>query len=284
LPLALTQAAAFMTAGQIGVAKYRDLFNKRKLALFKNKPLDYHAPLVTTWNIGIEALAEEQPKALQLLNLCAFLTPEPIRFKLLQETRAELGDELEILLDPDDEYELTHVRIALRRYALATVDETSLTLHRMVALVTRENLAKTETDYNRYAEYAVYAMRELYPHGSDDHHEWERCEELLRHAEVTAGYADDANVALNAVGYLYNQTGLYLQGRALYSAASQNFERTVAIGERELGTDHPEVARRYNNLGVLLQDMGELDAAKTYFKRAIARPSECYTRGTDISR
>jgi hypothetical protein len=163
LPLALTQAAAFMTAGQIRVAKYRNLFNNRKLALFKDKPLDYHATVVTTWNIGIEALAKEQPKALLLLNLCAFFAPEPIRFELLQKARAVLGEELKALLNPDDELELTQVRAALRRYALAMVEETSLTLHRMIELVTRENLATTATQYNRYAGYAIRAINKLYP-------------------------------------------------------------------------------------------------------------------------
>jgi tetratricopeptide (TPR) repeat protein len=158
----------------------------------------------------------------------------------------------------------------LGRYALATVDETSLTLHRLVALVTREKLSKNPAEYNRYAEYAALTIGKPYPFDSDDYREWERCEELLRHAETVAEYADAANIVLDAAGRLYNQTGLYLRGRAQYSAARQNLERAVAIGERNLGKEHPDVATYYNNLGVLLKDMGELPAAKTYYEQAIA--------------
>jgi tetratricopeptide (TPR) repeat protein len=276
LPLALMQAAAFMATMQVGVAKYRELFNKHKLELFKDKPLDYHTPVATTWNISIDALMKEQPKALLLLNLCAFFAPEPTRFELLQEARERMGEKLKDLFDPNDDYKLTKVRAALRRYALAIIDETSLTLHRLVGLVIRENLAKKETEYNVYATCAADVMNELYPHNSDDYQNWERCEELLRHAETIAGYADAANVALDTATRLYNETGLYLQGRAHYTAARHNFERALAIAERDLGAEQPIVAVSYNNMGSLLRDLGDLPAAKSYLERAIAINERVY--------
>jgi tetratricopeptide (TPR) repeat protein len=282
LPLALAQAGAFIEARQIHLAKYLEYFGKRKLELFKDAPLDYEKTVATTWNIGVEQLEKEQPKALALLNLCAFLAPEPIRFALLQEARDkllaaefELSEELATLLDPADDFELTEALAELGRYALATVDETSLSLHRLVALVTREKLSKDPAEYNRYAKYATFTIGKLYPN-STDYNTWEQCEELLRHAETAAEYAAAANVALDAAGYLYNQTGLYLKGRAQYSAARQNYERAVAIVERDLGKEHPEVATRYNNLGRLLQDMGDLLTAKSYLEHAIAIDERIY--------
>jgi NB-ARC domain/Effector-associated domain 2 len=98
LPLALAQAGAFMEARKIHPAKYLEYFGKRKLELFKNAPLDYKKTVETTWNIGVEALEKEQPKALALVNLGAFLAPESIRLALLQEARDELVADEEIEL------------------------------------------------------------------------------------------------------------------------------------------------------------------------------------------
>jgi tetratricopeptide (TPR) repeat protein len=273
-----------MEACQIRPAKYLEYFDKRKLELFKNAPIDSDQTVATVWNIGVEALRKEQPKAELLLNLSAFFAPEPIRFALLQEARDALiadeglkfSEELTTLLDPADDFDLVEACAGLHRYALATVDETSLNLHRLVALVTREKLTKVPNDYKRYAEYVAYSIAKLYPTGNFDYREWERCEELLRHAEAAARYADAANVALEAVWYLYNQSGIYLQGRALYPVARQNFERAIAIGERDLGTEHPAVATQYNNLGLVLQNIGDYPVAKSYYERATATREKVY--------
>jgi tetratricopeptide (TPR) repeat protein len=272
LPLAVHQAAAYMAAASVSVAAYRKLFAKHKLKLFNDTPPDYHAPVTTTWDIGVEALASEQPEALLLLNLCAFFAPEPIRFALLQqpEARKWVGDELAALLDPDDELVLMEVKKALRRYALANVSETSISLHRMMGLVTRERL--TTDEQRRYAEYAAYAMHELYPDPLD-YDNWERCEELLRHAEAAALYAEESGIASNAAGYLYNSTGLYLSRRASYPAARQNYERAVALGEHTLALDDPELAAYYNNLGTLLKAMGDLPAFFIDAETSTIRPS-----------
>jgi hypothetical protein len=47
-------------------------------------------------------------------------------------------------------------------------------------------------------------------------------------------------------------------------------ERALAIGEATLGPDHPDVAIRRNNLGSVLQDLGDLAGAKKQLERALA--------------
>jgi hypothetical protein len=59
--------------------------------------------------------------------------------------------------------------------------------------------------------------------------------------------------------------------------------------ERVLGPDHPDTARGLNNLASLLQDQGELDAARPLYERSLAiyervlapdHPDTQATRGT----
>ena len=40
--------------------------------------------------------------------------------------------------------------------------------------------------------------------------------------------------------------------------------------QQTLGSQHPDVAASYNNLGALLQDQGDLKKAKEYHERALA--------------
>jgi len=48
------------------------------------------------------------------------------------------------------------------------------------------------------------------------------------------------------------------------------FERAIAITEKSLGSDHPNLAKGLNNLAALLQAEGNLRAAKPLYERAIS--------------
>jgi Tetratricopeptide repeat len=41
-----------------------------------------------------------------------------------------------------------------------------------------------------------------------------------------------------------------------------------------LGPDHPDTATSLNNLGALLQELGQLEAARLYLERALRHPRE----------
>ena len=47
-------------------------------------------------------------------------------------------------------------------------------------------------------------------------------------------------------------------------------QRALAIGETVYGPNHPTVAIRANNLGMVLQDLGDLPAARQHYERALA--------------
>jgi len=47
------------------------------------------------------------------------------------------------------------------------------------------------------------------------------------------------------------------------------FERALKIGETVYGPNHPDVAIDVNNLGGVLQDLGDYPAAKAAYERAL---------------
>ena len=49
-----------------------------------------------------------------------------------------------------------------------------------------------------------------------------------------------------------------------YAGARSYYERSLAIREEALGPDHPATAQSLNNLGTLLHELGEYEAAQPY--------------------
>jgi serine/threonine-protein kinase len=61
-----------------------------------------------------------------------------------------------------------------------------------------------------------------------------------------------------------------------WQLARQTFERALAIDQRVLGDDHPQVASHLQNLALVAQSMGDLKRAESLFRDAIARDEHAY--------
>ena len=121
LPLALEQAAAYMVETGFALADYLQLLpHAPKRAVERGEAAaGYPATVGTTWTMAVDRLRAEEPRAVDLLNLCAFLAPEAIPRRLLTEHHAALPSELgEALADP---LRLNRLVGALRRYSLVDV-------------------------------------------------------------------------------------------------------------------------------------------------------------------
>ena len=86
----------------------------------------------------------------------------------------------------------------------------------------------------------------------------------LRHvAEVAARRQSQAT------GKLFSTLGYHLQDIADYADAKTNYERALEIDQNTFGPDHPDVAIRLNNLGLVLKGQGDLNGAKTNLEHAL---------------
>ena len=75
-------------------------------------------------------------------------------------------------------------------------------------------------------------------------------------------------VAITA--YVLDRAATYLQTRGAYAEAEPLFKRALAIGEKALGPDHPDVATSLNNLAVLYRATGRYAEAEPLYQRALA--------------
>ena len=69
--------------------------------------------------------------------------------------------------------------------------------------------------------------------------------------------------SLNNLAELYRDQGRYAEAEPLY-------KRSLAIREKALGPDHPDVATALNNLAVLYEDQGRYADAEPLYKRSLA--------------
>ncbi|MGV9871564.1 FxSxx-COOH system tetratricopeptide repeat protein [Streptomyces cellulosae] len=146
LPLAVEQAAAWLAETATPIEQYLEQLSRQTTAvLAMNQPADYRATVAATWNISITQMQERSRAAVRLLQLCAFLGPEPISAQLLYSKEM-----LEALkpYDPALQESLLLGRIIreIGRFALAKVDQktNSIQVHRLVQAVIRSQMSEEE--------------------------------------------------------------------------------------------------------------------------------------------
>jgi hypothetical protein len=103
LPLAAAQAAGYLEQTDLPAADYLRRFRAHRATLLaRGEVPDYHGRIDTTWALSLERLRCEDAAAVQLLQLAAFLAPEPIPLCLFSD-HAELLEEplRSIAADPD---------------------------------------------------------------------------------------------------------------------------------------------------------------------------------------
>ena len=268
LPLGLEQAGAYIRSTGESLSRYLELFQERQLEILeKFGPIgdEYTATVATTWDLSFQKAREEVPASTDLLNLCAFLAPDDIPKSLLTGGAKHLPETLASAVK--DEMALNDAVAALRRYSLMTVGDDSLSVHRLVQAVARDRLSDEQR--KRWAEAAVRLVNGAFPQKSQDVRTWDECSALLPHALAAAGHAEELEVAHEATSRLLNQAGLYLTGRAEFDEAKSVHERALEIDEKVYGPDHPEVATDVNNLGGVLEDLGDLAGARKSYERAL---------------
>ncbi len=83
LPLALEQAAAWLDRSQMPAQEYLELLRSRGADLYaRGQVADRSETIATLWQISVGRITAENPAAVQLLGVCAYLAPEPIPLDL----------------------------------------------------------------------------------------------------------------------------------------------------------------------------------------------------------
>jgi tetratricopeptide (TPR) repeat protein len=287
LPLALEQAGAYILAAAISISDYLERFNEQHKRILESRlgnDIYYPDTIATTWGVSFQAVQKESPVSAEILWLCSFLAPDDIPRSLLVEGAKYLPEPLASV--SSDDLMLDAAIWTLRRYSLINVTIGGFSIHRLVQMVTRDRM--TADDRKKWALIAVNILSEVFPIKSDDPesidaHLWHKSSCLTSHALAASSYALDFNVSLMQISNLLNQSGSYLRERAQLLEAKELHEQALVLAEKSEGRNHPSVAICLENLARVLRDMGHLQKAQEYLKRAIDIEENYFGSGTNIS-
>ena len=146
-----------------------------------------------------------------------------------------------------------------------------LAVHRLVQAVRRDRM--TDDTRTIWADAALGFVNALFPRDILTNPEaWPVCDALTPHALTVSGAeVEAASAEPEQMAALLNQLGLYVHlVLANLNGARASLERARAIDEAAFGPDHPRVATGVNNLGSVLESLGDLDGARASYERALA--------------
>jgi len=271
LPLALEQAGAYIAKTKCSFQDYLVSYRKRGLRLLEKAGAvtgEYPKSVATTWSLNFEQVERASTAAADLLRFSAFLNPDKIPLELLARGVPELSPTLSVALAnaDTDPLALDEVLEPLTQYSLIRRDLESQTydIHRLVQAVLKNSM--DELTQRLWGERAVRAMSRAFPH--IEFSMWPLCERLLPHALACAELIEKWRLEFREAGRLLNQAGLYLHDHARFAEAEPLYQRALAIREKALGPEHPDVAQSLNNLALLYDSQGKYAEAEPLYRRA----------------
>ncbi|MGP4046275.1 FxSxx-COOH system tetratricopeptide repeat protein [Streptomyces sp. 2A115] len=232
LPLAVGQAAVWLSESSMPVATYLSLLGERLTEVLRDTRLpdrDYPQSAVATWRLALDELRQVNLAAAEMLEICSFFGADPIPLRLLYSravTQALTLQEGE----PRDEMAIAQVVRAINRFGLAKSDQGSetLTVHRLVQAVIRDQVPQPRKARLRGVVHA--ALADAKPGDPDETSGWNRYDQLLPHlAPSRAVRNPDAQVRAwitDSVRYLWKRS---LHGAA-HDLAQDTLERWEALG------------------------------------------------------
>ncbi|WP_017622184.1 FxSxx-COOH system tetratricopeptide repeat protein [Nocardiopsis chromatogenes] len=257
LPLAVEQTAVWLYETMMDPRDWLEVFDEKQEELLTSvaPSPDYPWTVGATMNMALDRLYQTDPAALRLLQVCAFLAPQPISRRLFNGARNVEGPrELqEILSDPA--VRLGRVLRSIDRYALARMDHRNGTfqLHKLV----QETLKLPLTDEQRaeFRHCAHQLLANFEPGDPESVLDWPRYAELQPHIWETEQWDCQSGWCRQLV---CNQIMfLHLWGRP--RAARTLAETTIRHWTHHLGDEHTQTLRAQALYAALLSAFGDFE-------------------------
>ena len=260
LPLALEQAVAVHAQTGMQLTEYLRALDSSPAAILKEgTPAYYPQSVADTFGLAFTNLRQGSPAAAHLLELCAFLSPQPIAVSLLTRGRgAQLTTELQFLLR--DDIPLRRAIRDLARYALAQFDSARdfIRIDNLVGAVLRDSIPPAKRDAIERNAHSILALAN--PGRPDSPYTWPQHAQIAPHV-VPSGLVSSADpearrVVLDQIRYHY-AIGDYASSRDLGQDA-------VDIWRASMGPDDELTLVASRHLANSLRALGDIQAARDY--------------------
>jgi tetratricopeptide (TPR) repeat protein len=256
LPLALEQAASFIFEVKWTFEKYQKAFYEARLG-----GSDYPVSIAKTWSITLDQIS---PLGRVLLRLAAWFAPDLIPRGIFS---AKKGVVSEALGEEVSDLAIDRALGELDRFSLVRLTSETVSVHRLLQAVEQDSLGE---ERKRWLVSAVRLFNVFAPGESWDVSTWGIWVSLNPHAESLLEHTNRYGVDMLPIALLADQFGSFLCARAAYGKAEPLYQRALAIREKELGLEHPDVAWTLNGLACLDMDLGRYAEAEPLLERALA--------------
>jgi TIR domain/Tetratricopeptide repeat/NB-ARC domain len=264
LPLAVAQAAGYLADTGISAPEYLSLLQTRAGKILDlGRPVSYPMSLAAATQLAADKLAQDDPAAAELANLCAFLAPEPIPEDLFTGAVDKLAEPL--AARAADPLAWRQTIAALTRQSLARIDHRGLQLHRLTQTIIRDRLTPEQAAATRACTEAILAAGN--PRRSDSPAVWPRWAQLMPHVlAAELGSTDSTGLrwlACYACWYLLARG----DGRGAHDLASDLHRQWPG----RLGQDHEHPLAVAHYLAWALQILGHYAEARELDADTLAR-------------
>jgi tetratricopeptide (TPR) repeat protein len=285
LPLALEQVAAVQSATGMSVSDYLRLFAEHVGDLLSTQPPpEYPTSVATFVNLAIDSLRVRAPAAVQLLELFAFLGPEPVPVSLFRPRRdADIEPPLGRAVHQFDFIE--RVVGQLISYGVARLEPQGerIQVHRLVRAVLRERLDPDSSD--RIRETTHHLLGAANPGNPGDPRTWTLHAEIGPHLipsdAIHANVLSARRAVIDQVRYL-ERRGEYDESRRLGEMALQAWGAPVEEGG--LGPEHELTLRAVRDLANVMRAQGSYRDARRITEDALERLRHSPAYGEDHPR
>ncbi len=255
VPLDVDAAAATLAATGLSADAYRDaLAAAGSVGAARSAAVGSPPDAGAAWFVAFDRLAVDDPTALALLTLLAWLGPEPVPLALL----AGRPDHLPPALAGQDPAALV---TTLARRGLVQVDQETVQQHRVPAAHLVRRTADERPDGVGWATWVVRLLRATVPPDPADPAGWPRWRRLIPLVLTATDPSRPLDDVAVDVGWLLRQAAGFLRARGEQECARALLEDAYDLYRRQLGRDHPETRAAARALADNLRALRRADQA-----------------------
>ncbi|KAF5616441.1 hypothetical protein F25303_13523 [Fusarium sp. NRRL 25303] len=262
LPLAITQAAAYLNVNQISLMEYLQLFentDRDRIELLSAEFQDdtryeqSQDPVATTWFISFNQIQKADELASRILMFLAYIEPKGVPQSMLPE--GESQQQLTRAIGT-----LCGYRFLDRRGSSKVFD-----MHSLVHMAIRSWVVENDSEKEQ-SNAAIARLRGVFP--TDDWENRDLWRQYLPHAIKLLRCPEDGwNDELCELGYWVGRC-LAVDGRV--TEAVKLLEHVVAIEETTLAEDHPDRLASQHELAGVYKANGQIEEAVKLLEHVVA--------------
>lgn len=272
LPLAITQAAAFISENRCPIGEYLDSLHSSQEDMEEllsehleddRREIDTENSVLRTWKLSFDQVLRTMPRAADMLSLLAVLDLQGAPQALLRRTKESLAGFRTALG-------------ALQAFSLVTAGRGKDSLcktHRLVALSTRKWL-ELHGKLSYWQSEALKLLDERFPeNGWSTPNEWATLEILVPHTQVVLAYPFAGREDLLTSAHLLGSCSLFDMARGKYEECCRKARRALEIRLKQLDPLGPLTLHSRNILGEALLHRGlpgDLKAAKGNLEKVVS--------------